>query len=215
MTITKLQLCAFAAAAAVALTPPAVARQDVREAFANAPDIVLPLIPKSVRLDMLDYYNSGLKTTSDNRFEEPTRIDTITADHLVARVSDVSRVDFSIVPLTRTDSGVVIIKTIDIPAPTSFVSVYDQNWVEMPAVLPQTRLADWTLPMDDDMMVDIENAVPFIPTKMVYDPASRTLMATHTLDRLLTADDYAKYKQYFRPMLQYRWTGKQFKLQKP
>lgn len=193
----------------------ASAVNSAKGAFLEAPDGIFPALSQNMRLDMLDYYNSCLKHPVVNHFGEPAMIDTITPGHISVRVADNSVIDISLMPLSAKDTAMVVITTLQLPATTSFVRVYRKDWTEYPDALPQPLLRDWVTPDDRHPMVELENMVPLITTHMTFDPTSRTVTATNTLDEYLTADDYSRLKPLLRPALTYRWNGKKFQLLKP
>ncbi len=188
---------------------------DATEAFTTAPDAVFPTINPTLRLDMLDYYKASHGHNAENDFAEPARIDTLTSDRISVRVADNAVVDMTLMPLSATDTAVVVITTLQAPATISSVKVFHGDWVEYPGVMPSQQLTDWLLPQAKERMADIENMVPFIITKMTFDPATRTLTARNTLDEYFTPDDYTKLQSLMRPALTYRWNGKKFQLLKP
>lgn len=179
-------------------------------AFVTAPGEVLPTISEGLRLDMLDYYHSGYNRSVENDFGEPVKIDTLTADRIIVRVADNSRVEMNILPLSAKDTAVVVISTLEVPAATSFVKVYHGDWVEYTNVLPFQTLKDWVVAEGKPRMADIENKVPFITTKLTFDPSTRILTAVNTLDQYFTPEDYTDLKPYLRPALTYKWNGKKF-----
>ena len=56
----------------------AFAQLTASRAFAEAPQSVFPLLDHNTRLDMIDYFNSGMTTASKNNMDGKSRITALT-----------------------------------------------------------------------------------------------------------------------------------------
>ena len=107
--------------------------------FISASDEILPLLPQNTRLDMLDYFSSGLPTPSPNATRGQARIILNEPSKLQAVLSRDSNIQFALIPGGR-DTVVAVIETVLTPVADSSVSFYDTSWqpldITMPAIEP-------------------------------------------------------------------------------
>lgn len=126
--------------AAVALASGiAVEARTAADFFVSAPDEVLPLLPQNTRLDMLDYFSSGLATPSPNATRGRARIMLNEPTKLQAELSRDSNIQIALFPAER-DTVVAVIETVLTPVADSSVSFYDTSWnllaLAMPSLTP-------------------------------------------------------------------------------
>lgn len=127
-------------AAAMALVPGiAVDARTAADFFVSAPDEVLPLLPQNTRLDMLDYFSSGLATPSPNATRGRARIMLNEPAKLQAELSRDSNIQIALFPAEK-DTVVAVIETVLTPVADSSVSFYDTSWnllaLTMPSLTP-------------------------------------------------------------------------------
>ena len=67
--------------------PQAAQSRTVRDFFASEPDDIFLLVPHSVRLDLLDYYDSGQRVQLANRMGDGTQIVELDSVYLKIRTS--------------------------------------------------------------------------------------------------------------------------------
>ena len=101
----------------------------MREAFANAPDEVFPLLTRNNRLDCLDFAEGNVKMEVKNKADGQTRIDSLTQDYLRLLMTPRSRVELRLLPATdQQPQRICMIHTYMGPAPDSQVTIYDTQW---------------------------------------------------------------------------------------
>lgn len=127
-------------AAAMALVPGiAVDARTAADFFVSAPDEVLPLLPQNTRLDMLDYFSSGLATPSPNATRGRARIMLNEPAKLQAELSRDSNIQIALFTAEK-DTVVAVIETVLTPVADSSVSFYDTSWnllaLTMPSLTP-------------------------------------------------------------------------------
>lgn len=117
----------------------AVEARTAADFFVSAPDEVLPLLPQNTRLDMLDYFSSGLATPSPNATRGRARIMLNEPTKLQAELSRDSNIQIALFPAER-DTVVAVIETVLTPVADSSVSFYDTSWnllaLAMPSLTP-------------------------------------------------------------------------------
>ena len=120
----------------------AVEARTAADFFVSAPDEVLPLVPQSTRLDMLDYFSSGLSTTSPNATPGRARIMLNEPTKLQAELSRDSNIQIALFPAER-DTVVAVIETVLTPVADSSVSFYDTSWNLLALTMPSLKPIDF------------------------------------------------------------------------
>ncbi len=182
-----------------------------REAFINAPNEIIEAIDSLTRLDMLDYFDSGSTIASRNAFGGESTVKSINDTAITVATSKASEVTLVVLPISKTDTMMLVINTLALPAPDSHATVYDKSWQPVgKASLPEHNNLDlWLLPAAKSNRSVIENAIPFIPA--IYNFNDGTLTVTHTLSRLIPKEDLELVSPYLRPSISFAWNGKTWK----
>ncbi len=198
---------ATAALLALAATITIHAQFNAGQAFIEAPREVFPLVNAMTRMDMIDYFESGSQTPSNNVMDGKSRITEMSPTMLKADLSSVSSYTLALLP-AGSDTIIAVIQTLSVPFADSSIQFYDDQW---DALAPKKQftsptLADWLLPTAKGHEKDIENVIDFIPAAYVLD-SNGHLTLTHSLKDMLVEDDYDIVKEYIRPSLSYQWKG--------
>ncbi|MDE6311532.1 MAG: DUF3256 family protein [Muribaculaceae bacterium] len=127
-------LCAVLATAALAA--PARTALDF---FTDLPMSVLSLLSRTTRQDMIDYYNAGLATPSDNIYGGKSRILRVSDNSIDLLASTNATATIAVLP-AGSDTIVALIETMRTPTPDSSVSFYrTSDWTKMAVTLPTLR----------------------------------------------------------------------------
>lgn len=182
-----------------------------RSALTTAPASVLPTLPQTTRLDMIDYYDSGIEKNSLNQLEGETRITSLEDRILTMTNGKASEITIAVLPAGKKEL-IMVINSLSTPAIDSSVDFYDSKWnrLNRSKLLPEPTLKDWTGKLSADERLDIENALPFIMTDISYDPASGILTMTPTFKDYVPEENLATVSSKIKACLKYRWTGKRF-----
>lgn len=202
--------------AVAAATPQMVsARVTAADAFTSAPRKVMPMLDENTRLDMVDYFNSGMSTTSANNLNGRSRITALSPDQLTVSLTDASTCNVIVLPGEQ-NPMLALITTVATPAPDSRMSVFTADWKRdvTPSVFAKPTLADWLTPAGKKNMAEVEATVPFLLIGYVYDPATATLTLTNNAAGFLGEDVYETVAEYIQPQLVYKFNGKRFNLVK-
>lgn len=138
----KLPRFIISVAAAVLLPAFTCESRTAADFFISAPDEILPLLPQNTRLDMLDYFSSGLPTPSPNATRGQARIMLNEPSKLQAVLSRDSNIQFALIPGGR-DTVVAVIETVLTPVADSSVSFYDTSWRPLEIVMPSVEPLDF------------------------------------------------------------------------
>lgn len=211
MNLRKLFLSITNIVVSITAILPVNAAQPVSEAFKTAPSSLLPLLAKNTRLDMLDYFNSGMDTPSKNELNGNSRIESMTDETILLTVSPASKAQLATLPYGN-GSLVVFISTIETPAPDSKMNVYTFDWSqELTAkVFKEPELKDWLTDEGKKKDSDIEAMMPFMLVAYNYDPSTKILALTNNSASFISEDVYKIISPYLHKQLTYHWNGKKF-----
>ncbi|MDE6263731.1 MAG: DUF3256 family protein, partial [Paramuribaculum sp.] len=87
----------------------AFAQLTASKAFADAPQNVFPLLDHNTKLDMIDYFNSGMATASKNAMDGKSRITAITPAKVDISMTDASTYELALLPTADGHTVVALI----------------------------------------------------------------------------------------------------------
>ena len=208
-------LSAIALSAAMLCSAASAMAADAREAFLSAPARVIPLLPNNTRLDMLDYFNSGLSSASSNSMKGQSRILALSDQAISIQLTEASQLDIATLP-AGSDTLIAVINTVATPAPDSKLTIFTPGWKSDITATAFTRPAvkDWLTAEGKKNAQDVESLVPFMLINYSYDPASATLTLTNNTASFMSDDIYSLVADYLKPQLTYKWNGRKFVAQK-
>lgn len=191
----------------------AEAATTAREAFVSAPRMVMPLLDKNTRLDMLDYYDAGLKNNSKNALDGTSRVLSLDPERIVLNMTDASTLEIDVLPANGNKNIYAVISTVRTPAPNSTITFYDESWGQLDGtkIFNAPQIADWITNKSHEPEVTM--LLPFIMAGYSYAPDTKTLTAINNSETFLGKDMFSQISAWLLPQITYRWDGKQFKKQ--
>ncbi|MDE7135588.1 MAG: DUF3256 family protein [Muribaculaceae bacterium] len=188
------------------------AQATARSALTTAPGIVLPELSESTRLDMLDYYDSGMKKPIPDIFGTECVLDTLGNDKATIRFGEHKTLSIYVLPYGKKEL-IMTVETLNVPQADSHIAFYSTKWepIETKKFFAEPKLADWVGKLAGEKLVDIENALPFILYQADYDPSTGTLRLTSVLDGYVANENMPLAKEAVAKSLTYTWSGKRFK----
>lgn len=189
--------------------------QGVAAAFVDAPQNVFPLLDRTTRLDMLDYYRSNMPTPSNNNLDGKSRITALTPQTIAIAMTGSSDYQLAMLP-SGNDSIIAVITTVKTPAPDSRLDLYSRSWEQLTtdSGFKKPGLREWLTDEGRKNMADVEAFVPFVLISYSYDPATGLLTLTNNTSQFLSPEINEMTADYLLPSLTYRWNGKKFRLAK-
>lgn len=194
--------------AAVLLGATAVApARTARDFFVDAPGSVVPLLDRNTRLDMLDYYDSGLQTPSKNTLGGTSRLVSVDPDKVEVQLTAGAGLQIGLAPL-RGDTAIVVVETVHTPVADSYVRVYDKSWTPLRADFSLPTVTDFVAPASRRQAADAEMpAMAFMRIEFVPGSGGSMLMHNTTAGYYHESDRPAGLA-LMRPTLQMRFDGK-------
>lgn len=185
------------------------AQLTASKAFVEAPRNVIPLLDRNARLDMLDYFNSGLTNKTSNKLNGVSAVTGVTPMQVAVQMTDASTCHIALLP-AQSDTLIAVITTVNTPTPDSKMTVYSSGFSRdiTSASFAKPTLKEWLT--DPSMLSTVEAMVPFLLISYSYDPDSATLTLTNNTRKFLSDDVYAIVEPYLKKSIVYKWTGKKF-----
>lgn len=188
---------------------PVMAQLTPEGAFTSAPASVFPLIDKNTRLDMVDYYKSGLSTPSSNRLDGHSVITALTPTSLSAQLSDASTAQLVLLKAGN-DTIIALVNTVATPGLDSTLKFYSSDWKPLPVAnyFKAPTWDDWVA--SGHSTAEVTAYTPFMLASYEIEPESGVLKASNNLSTFLDPDIYTLISTALRPSLTYTWNGKRF-----
>ncbi len=178
------------------------------EAFKSAPDRMFPLLDKTARLDMVDYFASGSSTPSKNKLEGKSRITALEPSSMIVEMTGSSTYQIVILGEGK-NQAIMLIETIKTPAPDSKITFYDTNWGQLkkqPYKAPQ--LSDWLTAEGKKRSDEVKSSVAFMLVSAVFNPSVMELTLANNTSNIMPEEEYSLVAPLLKTQLVYRWDGK-------
>lgn len=190
----------------------AFAQLTASRAFAEAPQSVFPLLDHNTRLDMIDYFNSGMTTASKNNMDGKSRITALTPNKVEISMTDASSYELALLPTANGDSVIALITTVATPAPDSQMAIFSKDWSKniTNGIFPKPVLADWLTDEGKDNIGEVEGIVPFMLVSYSYNPDNQQLEVINNTAKFMSPELYELVAPSLKKSMVFRWNGKKF-----
>ncbi len=198
----------------LAMLPLTGTARTITDFFASEPGNIFPLLTRTNRLDLVDYYTSGQMVAVANNLEGEARLLEVADDYLKVQTSDCRQVEM-LMRMAGKDTVLTVIETVMTPVPDSRLTQWNVHWQRYTS----DRL--FTMPTIDDFIIgkmprelraDLQDAMIFPLIRLSFKGEGHdTIEATHGLDKFLVPDEYKRYAAYLRTSLNYRFNGLKIK----
>ena len=194
--------------------------KTIRELFADEPDDIFILLPKSTRLDMLDYFDVGKMVKVENSLssgKKVSRLLKVTDSSIDVAVTQSSQVSMTLLTSAKADSVIAVVQTYQVPYFDSQISFYDVDWNKLNTskYFDAPTVKSFILPGTDKKIVnDILQSVKFSLISYSIEQADNgdvTLTASLNLEGVMVKEDYDRIKVYLSKTIIYRLSNLKFK----
>ena len=194
--------------------------KTIRELFADEPDDIFILLPKSTRLDMLDYFDVGKMVKVENSLssgKKVSRLLKVTDSSIDVAVTQSSQVSMTLLTSAKADSVIAVVQTYQVPYFDSQISFYDVEWNKLNTskYFDAPTVKSFILPGTDTKIVnDILQSVKFSLISYSIEQADNgdvTLTASLNLEGVMVKEDYDRIKDYLSKTIVYRLSNLKFK----
>lgn len=194
--------------------------KTIRELFADEPDDIFILLPKSTRLDMLDYFDVGKMVKVENSLssgKKVSRLLKVTDSSIDVAVTQSSQVSMTLLTSAKADSVIAVVQTYQVPYFDSQISFYDVDWNKLNTskYFDAPTVKSFILPGTDKKIVnDILQSVKFSLISYSIEQADNgdvTLTASLNLEGVMVKEDYDRIKDFLSKTIVYRLSNLKFK----
>lgn len=188
-----------------------------RSVFEKLQISALEILPPSIRLDMLDYWDVDSVYKASNVMEGLSWLESVTPDYLKVRISPVSNLEIKILP-TKKGKIAMTIYTVgdDVQAQDSQVNFYNNALVEEPAekflVMPKVKDFFEIPKGSTTKMKEIEEMIPFPTIAFSANLENTNLEAKLTVEQYINQDDWNIAKLFVKPGITLVWKKDKYKL---
>jgi len=146
--------------------------KSVREMWVSMPDSLVGYLNKSLRIELMDFHDMGVKAEVKNLLNDTTSAGTITSNFIHVVLNKSSEMELKMLPFTGSDSILCLVRTYYGDAPESTVDFFDQNWKRL----------DLGLVFDGQSIASIKSELVHKPDSISAD---KYQMLLQTLDPMI------------------------------
>ncbi len=119
--------------------------QSVDFFFQDMPKSILPTLPYSYRLELLEYYKAEKRDTIKNAFGTKIKLLTLDTknDHLKLQMNSITRWEMMVIHKNDSTPIISIITTVCSPICSSYIDFYDKNWKRLSIQIPKFTALDF------------------------------------------------------------------------
>ena len=198
----------------VALLPLTGFARTVADVFATEPGNIFPLLTRTNRLDMVDYFRSGKIMAIPNNLAGESLLLELDSTYLKVQTSE-SRIVEMLMRTAGKDTVITVIETVMTPVPDSRLTQWNVHWQRYTSdkLFSMPTIDDFIVKkMSQELRADLQEAMIFPLVWLALKGEKHDLIeATHGLDRFLAASEYMRFADYLKPSLSYRFNGLKIK----
>lgn len=198
----------------LALMPLTVTARTITDFFASEPGNIFPLLTRTNRLDMVDYYNSGKMVAIPNNLTGESNLLELDSAYLKVQTSK-SRIVEMRMRMAGKDTVITVIETVMTPVPDSRLSQWNVHWQRYTSdrLFAMPTIDDFIVrKMPRELRADLQDAMIFPLIRLTFTGEKHdTIEATHGLEQFLAPSEYKRFADYLKPTLNYRFNGLKIK----
>lgn len=188
--------------------------RTIVDLFATEPGDLFPLLTRTSRLDMVDYYKSGQVVAMRNNLTGESRLLEMDSAYLKVQTSG-SRVVEMLMRKAGKDTVITVIETVMTPVPDSRLTQWNVHWQRFTSekLFKMPVIDDFVIGrMPEQLRADLEAAVIFPLVELTFGGDDhQTVQARHGIERFLVPEEYKRFSDYLKPSLEYRFDGLKIK----
>ncbi|MBR3727653.1 MAG: DUF3256 family protein [Muribaculaceae bacterium] len=198
----------------LALLPLTGMARTISDFFASEPGNIFPLLTRTGRLDMVDYYNSGKTVAIANNLEGESNLLQLDSAYLKVQTSKNRIVEMRMRTAGK-DTVITVIETVMTPVPDSRLTQWNVHWQRFTSdkLFAMPGIDDFIIrKMPHDLRADLQDAMIFPLVQLTFKGEGHDIIeATHGLEQFLAKEEYQRYSSYLKPSISYRFNGLKIK----
>ncbi len=196
------------------LVPSTGFSRTIADLFALEPGTIFPLLTRTNRLDMVDYYNSGQMVAVNNNLAGESRLLDLDSIYLKVQTSE-SRVVEMLIRKAGKDTVITVIETVLTPVPDSRLSQWNVHWQRFTSdkLFAMPGIDNFIVgKMPRELRADLQGVMPFPLVQLTFEGKNHdTIKASHGLERFLVPEEFKRFASYLKPSISYRFDGLKIK----
>lgn len=195
-------------AAIACLTVIAAGAREARDFLVEAPPQVIPMLEKNTRLDMIDYFATGLSTPSTNTLNGKSRITSMSEQSVDVQISRDATLQLVVLP-AGSDTTIAVIETVLTPVADSGIRLFRaSDWTPLPSpAMPGNKA--FLDPAKAKQAKGVEMP-PMLFVSCAYLPETGFFRFTNNTAAFYTSADTPESLQLLSPHIDMRLKGKKF-----
>ena len=198
----------------LALLPLTGMARTISDFFASEPGNIFPLLTRTNRLDMVDYYNSGKTVAIANNLEGESSLLQLDSAYLKVQTSKNRIVEMRMRTAGK-DTVITVIETVMTSVPDSRLTQWNVHWQRFTSdkLFAMPGIDDFIIrKMPHDLRADLQDAMIFPLIQLTFKGEGHDIIeATHGLEQFLAKEEYQRYSSYLKPSISYRFNGLKIK----
>ena len=194
----------------LALLPLTGTARTIADFFASEPGNIFPLLTRTNRLDMVDYYNSGQMVAIGNNLAGDSKLLELDSAYLKVQTSP-SRMVEMLMRTVGKDTVITVIETVMTPVPDSRITQWNSHWQRYTSdrLFAMPSIDDFIVKkMPSELRADLQDAMIFPLIALTFKGENHdTIEATHGLEQFLAPSEFKRFASYLKPSLTYRFNG--------
>lgn len=197
-----------------ALLPSTASARTIADLYGTEPGRIFPLLTRTNRLDMVDYYNSGRVVDIVNNLSGDSHLVELDSTYLKVQTSD-SRVVEMLMRTAGKDTVITVIETVMTPVPDSRLTQWNVHWQRFTSdkLFSMPAIDDFIVgKMPHELRLDLQDQMIFPLIKLTFTGEKHDIIeASHGLEQFLAPNEYKRFAKYFKPTIRYRFNGLKIK----
>ena len=179
----------------------------------------LEILPPSIRMDMMDYWDVDSVYKASNVMEGLSWLEQVTPDYLKVRITPVSTLEIKVLP-TKKEEIAMTVYTVgdDVQAQDSQINFYNEDLEELDTskYLEMPKLKDFfEIPKGSaTKMKEIEEMIPFPTIAFSANSENNNLEGRLTVSQYVNEDDWNIAKLFAKPYITFEWVNGKYRLKK-
>lgn len=198
----------------LALLPLTGMARTISDFFASEPGNIFPLLTRTSRLDMVDYYNSGKTVAIANNLEGESSLLQLDSAYLKVQTSKNRIVEMRMRTAGK-DTVITVIETVMTPVPDSRLTQWNVHWQRFTSdkLFAMPGIDDFIIrKMPHDLRADLQDAMIFPLVQLTFKGEGHDIIeAALGLEQFLAKEEYQRYSSYLKPSISYRFNGLKIK----
>ncbi|MDD2560047.1 MAG: DUF3256 family protein [Bacteroidales bacterium] len=198
------------------LTVSGVWSRSVADCFKDMPAHLLPGLNPAMRLDLVDFFNSGKTARLLGLMGAEMELKIMTEDYLMLQTSAVSNVQLKLLPLKNGNQLLAVVNTVKAPTASSDLAFYSLDWQPVDTLTKPDLAAAYFFNKDclqqksAGQDLSIEELCSMYFYEYNFQSGNNFLLVYSSLPDFLGEEAFAGYRDCFNQRLVLEWTGADF-----